>query len=153
MSKSSLGQLLKDMQCDTPECVAELERQASGKGLCAEKDLQLARDFFYQASTEFSNAILAGLQPRPLLIGNGHHDRLAAVLHTYRWKEGYDIRDATHPYHGIWQPFQAWCHGNDLQVHLACQRDDGGKERWYALTVTPAEHLSMPAPHGAPPVG
>lgn len=153
MSRPSLGKMLKDMECNTPECLAELERQASGKGQCAEKDLQLARDFFYQASTEFANAILAGIEPRALVLGNGHHDKLATVLQTYRWKEGYDIRNATHPYHGVWKPFQAWCDANDLQVHLICQRDASARERWYTLNVTPAEHLSMPLPGTHPPIG
>lgn len=149
MSKSSLGRLLKDMECNTPECVQALERQASDKGLCAEKDLQLARDFFHHASTQFASEILAGLPPRPLVIGNGQNDKLATILQTYRWKEGYDLRDATHPYNGVWKPFQAWCDANDLQPHLSCRRDAGGKERWYILTVTVAEQILMPVAHGA----
>lgn len=123
--------------------------KASDKGQCAERDLQLARDFFHQASTQFASEILAGVQPRPLVIGNGQNDKLATVLHTYRWKEGYDIRDATHPYNGVWRPFQAWCDANDLVAHLSCQRDSAGKERWYVMTVSPAESLLNPLPHSA----
>jgi len=153
MTTPSLGLLLQAQQCETEECLKTLELQASGKGLCAEKDLQLVRDFFHLASTSFAGCILAGVAPRALVVGNGQNDKVAAILQTYRWKEGYDIRDATHPYHGVWQPFQRWCDNSDLQAMLSCQRDAGGKEKWYLLTVNPAEHLHMAAPHGAPPIG
>ncbi|GJI89530.1 MULTISPECIES: hypothetical protein [Duganella] len=153
MTTPSLGRLLRAQQCETADCVKELERQASGKGPCAQQDLQLVRDFFHQASTGFAGCILAGLSPLPLAIGNGQHDKIAAILHTYRWKEGYDIRDATHPYHGVWQPFQRWCDSSELRPEFSCHRDPGGKEKWYTLTVRPAEHLHMAAPHGTPPAG
>jgi hypothetical protein len=151
MTTPSLGRLLQAQQCETEDCLKELERQASGKGQCAEKDLQLVRDFFHQASTSFASSILAGVAPRPVILGNGKNDKVAAILQTYRWKEGYDIRDATHPYNGVWQPFQHWCDASDLRPSFSCRRDDAGKEKWYTLSVAPAEHLHMPTQHGAPP--
>lgn len=151
MTTPSLGERLRDLVCATPDCIRALEREANEKGLCAERDLQLVRDFFYRASTEFATAILAGVAPRPLMIGNGQNDKLAAVLHTYRWKDGYDIRGASHPLHGIWTPFQAWCDANDLRPCLTSACDGAARERWYLLSVSPSAQ-PVPLPPPATPV-
>ena len=153
MSTPSLGRMLKALACTTPECLQKLERQAADKGQCAERDLQTLRDFFHHVSVEAAASIIAGLAPLPVVLGNGQHDKIAALLQTYRWKEGYDLRDPTHPYNGVWRPFQAWCDASELQVHIACQRDGAGKEKWYTLSMLPAEHLAMAAPYGSPPIG
>jgi hypothetical protein len=138
----TLGMLLQAQACDTEDCVRALERQAALRGQCAEKDLQLVRAFFHDASTGFSSSILARLAPPVVEIGNGHHDKLATVLQTYRWKDDYDIRTASHPYNGVWQPFERWCADNELEAVITRHHDASGKETWFTLGVVPARHLA-----------
>lgn len=142
MNTPTLGMLLQAQACDTEDCVRALEQQAALRGQCAEKDLQLVRAFFHDAAASFASSIMAKLAPPVIEIGHGQHDKLATIIQTYRWNEGYDIRSAGHPYHGVWQPFARWCADNEIEAVLTCRHDAAGKEKWYTLGVVPARHLA-----------
>lgn len=134
----SLGQRLRAQVRATADCELALEQRAASLGLCAQKDLALVRAFFQKAAVDFASAILAGVPPPVIAIGHVANDQVAAILQTYRWREDEDIRCASHPYHGLWRPFQAWCVANGLQPGIACRRDASGKERWFTLSIRPA---------------
>jgi hypothetical protein len=139
MPSPSLGQILRtEVIGKKPQCLLELERQAAEKGPCAQRDLQLVEDFFHQAIAQFTNAILARIEIKPLILGNGYHDAVASVLHTYRWKRENGIAQATHPYHAVWQSFETWCRENDLYPRIDYQCDCAGKQSWHVLSVGPA---------------
>jgi hypothetical protein len=139
MSTLSLGEMLRVQEaCEKARCLVDLEEQASAKGPCAEHDLQLVRDFFHQAETRFTSAILARVEVKPEVLGHGQNAAVAAILQTFRWNETYNISDASHPYHGVWKPFLAWCAENDLRPEIRARQNAAGKERWYVLTVGPA---------------
>jgi len=141
IASPSLGQRLQAQARATADCELALEQRAAGLGPCAQKDLALVRAFFHQAAIDFSGAILAGVTPPVIAIGNGCNEQVGAILQTYRWREDEDIRCASHPYHGVWRPFVSWCLANDLQPGIACRRDAAGKERWYTLAIRPGTGL------------
>ena len=135
----TLGELLRTRRtCETAECLRELERKASLKGDCAERDLVLAQDFFHTAILQFSNCILARTDVRPVVIGRGQNVTIASILQSFRWKSGSDIRDEGHPYNPVWKSFLTWCGENELQPRLELYRDSSGKEIWHTLTVVAA---------------
>jgi hypothetical protein len=130
----SLGEMLRAQEaCEKAHCLQELEQKASAKGLCAERDLQLVKDFFHQAVTQFTNCILARVELKPLYLGDGQNATVSQILQTFRWKLGKDIRDPAHPYHAVWTPFQTWCDENELSPVIEERRK--GKEYCYALKV------------------
>lgn len=133
----SLGQRLRAQSHATADCELALEQRAGTLGACAQKDLAVVRSFFQQAAIDVASAILADVAPPVIVIGNGRNEQVAAILQTYRWREDEDIRCASHPYHGLWRPFLAWCTAHDLQPGIACRRDPAGKERWFTLAVRP----------------
>lgn len=138
----SLGQRLRGQVRARADCELALEQRAASLGPSAQQDLALVRAFFQRAAIDFSSAILAGVPPPVLAIGHGRNDEVAAILQTYRWREDEDIRCASHPYHGLWRPFLAWCVANDLQPGIACRRDAAGRERWFTLSIRPTAGLS-----------
>jgi len=139
MSNPSLGELLHtQLSAKKALCPLELERNAAQKGLCAERDLQEVKNFFHQAITQFTTDILARIEVRPRLLGNGQNEAVATILQTYRWKRDNGIQQASHPYHAIWQNFANWCAENDLEPELAYRCDGIGKVSWHELTVKPA---------------
>lgn len=144
MTLPSLGQRMREQARATFDCEQALERKAATLGPCAQMDLILVRAFFQQACVDFASAILAGIAPPVIAIGNGRNDKVAAILQTYRWNDNHDIRTPDHPYHGLWRPFLAWCTANELEPGFACKRDASGKERWYALAVRSCPHLDGP---------
>jgi hypothetical protein len=110
MVAPSLGEMLRaQAACEKAKCLRELEQQAAERGVCAERDLQLVKDFFHQAVTQFASSILARAEVRPLVLGNGHNAKVAAILQSFRWRGDKDIRHSDHPYHAVWRPFQTWC--------------------------------------------
>ena len=136
MQSPSLGEslaMLKSMA--TPEGAAELRRIATAKGPCAVEDLTLVELFFRDAALAFTAAIIAGLLPRPISIGRGCNERVAATLQTFRWKNGFDIRTPEHPYHGLWSDFAAWCRRHDLAATL--DGAQGAKEPMFHVSVRP----------------
>ncbi|MGC1550085.1 MAG: hypothetical protein WA777_16300 [Rhodanobacter sp.] len=138
MSNPSLGDILRVREAAiTASCLVELEKQAAEKGPCAVADLQLVKDFFHEAMTQFTNSILGHIEIRPLLLGKGKNEKVASILQTFRWKGSFDIRDSSHPYHAVWVPFQAWCDENGLrpEIGVNCMYTVGGGEQWHALTV------------------
>lgn len=142
MTTPTLGRRMREQARATFECEQALERKAATLGPCAQMDLLLVREFFQRACVDFASAILAGIAPPVIAIGNGSNEKIAAILQTYRWKDGEDIRTPTHPYHGLWRPFLAWCTANELEPGFACKRDAAGKERWFTLAVRPCSDLS-----------
>jgi hypothetical protein len=142
MTTPSLGMRLLAQARATVDYELALEHRAASLGACAQQDLALVRAFFQQAAIDFSCAILAGVTPPVIAIGHGRNEQVAAILQTYRWKEGEDVRCSSHTYHALWLRFLDWCVANDLQPGIACRRDAGGKERWFTLSVRPATGLS-----------
>lgn len=139
MPNPSLGELLRTQISDKKaHCLLELEQQCAKKGLCAERDLLAVKDFFHDAMTQFTTDILAGVEVQPLMLGHGHHEAVAAILQTYRWKRENGISQPAHPYHAVWQSFQAWCADNDLAPELEYHCDAMGKQAWHQLSVKPA---------------
>ena len=90
------------------------------------------------AITEFTNSILAGIEIRPIALGKGNQEKVAAILQTFRWKDGYDIRSPTHPYHAVWVPFETWCHENGLVPEIGACTDVATKEPLKTITVRAA---------------
>jgi len=144
MPTPSLGDILRTQICQQKaHCLVELEQQTAQKGLCAERDLQAVKDFFHQAITQFTTDILARIEVRPLMLGNGHHEAVAAILQTYRWKRDNGIAQAAHPYHAVWQTFRTWCMANDLHPEIDYHCDGIGKKSWHQLSVKPALPLQQ----------
>lgn len=139
MSSPSLGEILRtEINDKKANCLLELEQHAAHKGVCAERDLRAVKDFFHDAIAQFTTDILARIEVKPILLGNGHHDAVAAILQSYRWKRGNCISQPAHPYHAIWQNFQAWCVDNELRPEIEYQCDATGKQSWHQLSVKPA---------------
>jgi hypothetical protein len=150
MTNPSLGEILGTQISDKKaHCLLELEQHTAQKGLCAERDLQVVKDFFHRAITQFTTDILARIEVKPLMLGNGHHEAVAAILQSYRWKRENGIGQPTHPYHALWQTFQAWCSENDLQPQIEYYCDGIGKQSWHQLSVKPALWQHQPAPQAA----
>jgi hypothetical protein len=142
MSTASLGAILRETEaCQKPDCLRDLEGWADANGPCAQRDLGLVQEFFNEAKTRFTANILARADIKPMQLGNGHNGTVALILKTFKWTPAFDITDAAHPYNAAWKPFAAWCEENDLVPELVQQRDAGGREQWYVLTVkaTPPE--------------
>ena len=136
----SLGELMRARDaCDTPECLRELERKAAQLGDCAERDLVQVQDFFHDALVQFTNCIVARTDVRPVVLGHNQNVAVAAILKSFRWKGGADIRDESHPYNAVWKTFQTWCDENELEPRLEEHRDQNGKEIWHTLTVVAAQ--------------
>jgi hypothetical protein len=113
----------------------ELYRRTRDKGPCAVEDLTLVELFFRDAALSFATAILSGVLPRPISIGRGCHEKVAATLQTFRWKSGFDVRSAEHPYHPVWQDFVSWCQASGLEATL--DGTPGAKEPVYVLSIKP----------------
>lgn len=141
MSNPSLGEILGTQICGKKaDCLLELEQHMAQKGLCAERDLQAVKDFFHRAIRQFTTDILARIEIKPLLLGNGHNETVATILQTYRWKRENGIGQPSHLYYAVWQEFQAWCTANDLQPEIEFHCDGIGKQSWHQLSVKPALH-------------
>lgn len=137
MANESLGTLLANHARRTkPAAFVEMEQSAANKGACACEDFKRVMDFFYDAMLEFSATILAGIDIRPAILGNGQNPKVAAILQTFRWKGGYDMRNSDHPYHGAWVLFDAWCREHDLVPHIDCQRGAAASEPWHRIFVS-----------------
>jgi hypothetical protein len=135
----SLGELLRARKpCETEDCLRELECKAARLGNCTEQDLLLVQDFFYAATVQFANCILARIDVRPVVLGRDQNVTVASILQSFRWKRGSDIRDDSHVYNPVWRAFQTWCSDNELQPRLESRRDPDGKEIWHTLSVTAA---------------
>ncbi|MFC4527047.1 hypothetical protein ISN76_10110 [Dyella halodurans] len=131
---TSLGALLIALQARPASAESEeLHRRAHAKGPCAVEDLTLIELFFRDAALSFATAILSGVLPRPISIGRGCHEKVAATLQTFRWKSDFDVRSAEHPYHPIWQNFASWCQASGLEPKL--DGTPGAKEPAYVLFV------------------
>jgi hypothetical protein len=89
--------------CDTPECLRELERKAAQLGDCAERDLLQVQDFFHDALVQFTNCIVARTEVRPVVLGRNQNVAVAAILKSFRWKGGADIREESHSYNAVWE--------------------------------------------------
>jgi len=140
MANQSLGTLLAlQTRRSKPSAFVEKEQFAANKGRCACEDFKRVTDFFHSAILEFSGAIIAGIDIRPAILGNGQNAKVAAILQTFRWKGGYDMRDPEHPYHGAWALFDAWCHDHDLVAHIDCQRGPAASEPWHRVFVSSKE--------------
>jgi hypothetical protein len=136
MVAPSLGEMLRAQAGrEKAKCLRDLEQKAAEKGACGERDLQLVKDFFHQAMTHFASSILARVEVRPLVLGNGNNAKVAAILQTFRWKADKDIRNSDHPYHAVWTRFQTWCDENDLNPEIEPRRDRN--EQWHIVTVSP----------------
>lgn len=143
MTERSLGALLRaQTECAQSGCLRELEQAAARKGICAERDLQVVKDFFHRAITQFTTDILARTDLRPMLLGNGQNDAASAILQTYRWKRENGMAQASHPYHAAWLAFTRWCTDNELEPVLDYHCDGLGKLSWHQLTVRPADATS-----------
>jgi hypothetical protein len=141
MSTPSLGEILRtEVAGKKASCLLQLEQQAAEKGICAERDLQVVKDFFHMAMTQFTSSILARIEVKPMIIGNGHSEAVAAVLQTYRWKRENGISQPSHPYHAVWVIFAAWCAENELHPQIDYCCDCVGKQSWHVLTVSPVTH-------------
>jgi hypothetical protein len=133
---TSLGALLATLQLRPISTESEsLRQRAREKGPCALEDLTLIELFFRDATLSFSTAILSGVLPRPISIGRGCHEKVAATLQTFRWRADFDIRSLEHPYHAVWQDFSRWCHASGLEATLT--GTPGAKDPMYALFVQP----------------
>lgn len=137
MLSPSLGESLAMLEAKAaPEGSAELRKLAMAKGPCAVEDLTLVELFFRDAALAFATAITAGLLPRPVAMGRGCNERVAATLQTFRWKSGFDIRSPEHPYHALWSDFAAWCRHHGLEPTLDCTQS--AKEAVFYVSVRPA---------------
>jgi hypothetical protein len=145
MTNPSLGDILRAREASKKAaCLVELERKAQEKGPCAVVDLQYIKDFFHTAITEFTNAILAGIDIRPIALGKGNNEKVATILQTFRWKDGYDIRAPAHPYHAVWVPFETWCQENGLAAEIGACVDVATREPLKTISVKAAA-ITAPA--------
>ena len=142
MSTPSLGEILRDEVIGKKvSCLLELEQQAAANGVCAQRDLEVVQNFFHDAVTKFTSSILARIEIKPITIGNGQNEAIAAILQTYRWKHENGISQTSHPYHAVWRAFSAWCDKNDLHPEIGCRGDGAGKQCWYVLKVSPKPQI------------
>ena len=103
--------------------------------LCAERDLRMVREFFTDACIQFTGCILAGVEVRPMLLGNGHHQVVNSILMTCRWPRSGDPSCDDHPYHGEWMRFAKWCQDHGLKPLIENRVDRHSRESWYAINV------------------
>ena len=134
MNTLNLGAMLQALQRERIAHIVS-ENAVSELSLCAQRDQKMVREFFRDACVQFSNCILAGVDVRPMLLGNGHHPAVSSILMTCRWARSGDPSSAAHPFHGEWTRFAQWCHAHGLKPLIENRIDHRTRESWYAISV------------------
>lgn len=145
----SLGvRLAQTQQAEENNTRALAEARAQAASAEELKKFRLVEAFFEKAKAYFSEGILAGSPTAKLsiMVGSefrGQRDNVEVepLICGYCNDSKARVLDPKHPYHSLWQAFEAWCVQNDLTPTWHYEYDGGGMSSWYRLRVSPQKGI------------